>query len=56
MCDKDGKVDNEKQYTCEGDNHHITAIPQGSAIQRLNSRHARGHNKTLWEQIFHSGQ
>ena len=36
MHDKEGMVDNQKQQKCEGNTNHITAAPQGSAIQRQN--------------------
>ena len=46
-CDKDRTGDNEKQQRCEGNIHHIRAMPQASAIQGQYSRHTRGHIKTV---------
>ena len=47
MYDKDRTTDNGKLQACEDDTHHTGAIPQGSAIQRQNSRHTRRHNNTV---------
>ena len=47
MHNKEGISHNQKQQTCDGDTHHIRALPQGSASQRQKNKHTRGHNKIV---------